>query len=251
MSGSFDEDLERCKQRVGTVVRGYRLEGLLGVGGMAAVYAASHAGGRVAIKILHAHVAVSKELRARFEQEALAVGRLGHPATVQVHAVSLTDEGAPFMVMELLEGESLGQRAHRLGEVPALELLGYMETLLDVLAVAHDKGVIHRDIKPDNLFVTGDGRLKVLDFGIARMREGGQGVHTRTGAMLGTTPYMAPEQIHARPLDGRADLFAVGATMFRVLAKRRLFEAESDASLLMMMGSTQAPSLRDVASRDD
>jgi serine/threonine protein kinase len=173
------------------------------------------------VKILHAHVAVSKELRARFEQEALAVGRLGHPATVQVHAVSLTDEGAPFMVMELLEGESLGQRAHRLGEVPALELLGYMETLLDVLAVAHDKGVIHRDIKPDNLFVTGDGRLKVLDFGIARMREGGQGVHTRTGAMLGTTAYMAPEQIHARPTSTVAsDLFAVGATMFRVLAKR-------------------------------
>ncbi|NUP05098.1 MAG: protein kinase [Polyangiaceae bacterium] len=248
MSASFDEDLERCRARVGTVIRGkWRLESLIGVGGMAAVYAANHDGRREAIKILHPHVAISKEHRARFEQEALAVARLGHPATVQVHAVEVADDGSPCMVMELLEGESLGQRAFRLGTIPERELLHYVDTLLDVLAVAHERGVIHRDIKPDNLFVTSDGRLKVLDFGIARMREGGQGVHTRTGAMLGTTAYMAPEQIHARPLDGRADLFAVGATMFRIITKKRIHEAETDAALLMAMGSTQA---RPIASVD-
>lgn len=247
--GTYDEDLERCRQRVGTLVRGsWRLESLIGVGGMAAVYAASHsAGARVAIKILHPHVAISKELRARFRQEALAVAKLEHPATVQIQDVDTTDDGAPFMVMELLDGESLGQRAHRLGVISERELLGHVDTLLDVLAVAHERGIIHRDIKPDNLFVTRDGRLKVLDFGIARMREGGQSVHTRTGAMIGTTAYMAPEQIHARPLDGRADLFAVGATMFRVIAKRRIHEVDHDAALLMTMGSTPAPPLASVA----
>ncbi len=245
VSGSGDEDLEQAQTRVGRTLRGkWKLDSLIGIGGMAAVYAATHKlGRRDAIKILHPQVAVSKELRARFEQEAHAVIKLGHPGTVQVLDVDVTEEGAPFMVMEFLDGESLGQRAYRLGGLEEHELFGYADKLLEVLVAAHAHGIIHRDIKPDNLFITSGGQLKVLDFGIARMRESSN-VHTRTGAMLGTTPYMAPEQIHAKPIDGRADLYALGATLYRILAKKKIHEADSDAELLMKMGSTPASPLR-------
>ena len=250
VSGSGDEDLEQAQTRVGRTLRGkWKLDSLIGIGGMAAVYAATHKlGRRDAIKILHPQVAVSKELRARFEQEAHAVIKLGHPGTVQVLDVDVTEEGAPFMVMEFLDGESLGQRAYRLGGLEEHELFGYADKLLEVLVAAHAHGIIHRDIKPDNLFITSGGQLKVLDFGIARMRESSN-VHTRTGAMLGTTPYMAPEQIHAKPIDGRADLYALGATLYRILAKKKIHEADSDAELLMKMGSTPASPLRVAAPR--
>ncbi len=249
MSTAADDDVSRWRARVGTSIRGkWRLDALLGVGGMAAVYSATHKiGRRDAIKILHPEVAVSRELRARFEQEALAVGKLGHPGAVQVLDIDVTEEGAPFLVMELLDGENLGQRAYRLGGLPEGELLAHTDALLDVLAAAHALGIVHRDIKPDNLFVTTSGQLKVLDFGIARMKSGGSGQKTRAGAMLGTTSYMAPEQIHGKDIDGRADLYAVGATLFRILAKRKLHEATTDAELLVKMGTEQAPPLRSVA----
>ncbi|HTJ85538.1 MAG TPA: serine/threonine-protein kinase [Polyangiaceae bacterium] len=249
MTATGDEDLERFQARVGQNLRGkWKLDGLLGVGGMAAVYSATHRiGRRGAIKILHPEVAVSKELKARFEQEAHAVSKLGHRGAVEVLDVDTTEDGAPFMVMELLEGESLGQRAFRLGGIPERELLGYVVELCDVLDAAHAMGIIHRDIKPDNLFVTSAGQLKVLDFGIARVRGAAGSVKTRTGAMLGTTSYMAPEQIHGRAIDGRADLYSVGATMFRLLAKRKIHEAESDAELLVKMGTEPAPLLLTVA----
>jgi eukaryotic-like serine/threonine-protein kinase len=244
-----DEDLERWRARVGTTIRGkWTLDSLLGVGGMAAVYAATHKiGRRDAIKILHPEVAISRELRSRFEQEALAVGKLGHPGAVQVLDIDMTEDGSPFLVMELLEGENLGQLAYRLGSIPERELLSYVDQLLDVLGAAHALGIIHRDIKPDNLFITKDRRLKVLDFGIARMKRGGSGLKTRTGAMMGTTSYMAPEQIHGQEIDGRTDIFAIGATMFRILAKRRLHEANTDADLLVKMGTTPAPAIASVA----
>ncbi|WP_437304828.1 protein kinase domain-containing protein [Sorangium sp. So ce388] len=251
MSEAEDEEILRLRARVGTTLRGkWRLDALIGAGGMAAVYAATHhVGHRVAIKILHPEGAVSRELRARFEQEALAAARLGHPAAVQVLDIDATDQGEPFLVMELLDGESLRERALRLGGVPLPELLAHVDTLLEVLKAAHDAGIVHRDIKPDNLFVTRDGRLKVLDFGIARMKEGGAGLKTRTGAVLGTTSYMAPEQILGRHVDGRADLYAVGATMFTLLTNRRLHDADAltEGELLIRMSTTPAPSLATVA----
>ncbi|WP_437810080.1 protein kinase domain-containing protein [Sorangium sp. So ce1078] len=251
MSEAEEEEILRLKARVGTTLDGkWRLDGLIGAGGMAAVYAATHhVGHRVAIKILHPEGAVSRELRARFEQEALAAARLGHPAAVQVLDIDVTEQGEPFLVMELLEGESLRERALRLGSVPLPELLAHVDTLLEVLRAAHDAGIVHRDIKPDNLFVTRDGRLKVLDFGIARMKQGGAGLKTRTGAVLGTTSYMAPEQILGRNVDGRADLYAVGATMFTLLANRRLHDADAltEGELLVKMSTTPAPPLATVA----
>jgi serine/threonine-protein kinase len=236
-------------RRLGTTLREkWTLKRVLGVGGMAAVYVGQHKIGREdAIKILHPEVARSKNVRARFEQEAHAVNRFRHPGVVEIRDIDVAEDGAPFLVMELLEGESLSARVKRGGmELP--ELLRIVDDMLDVLAAAHAQGIIHRDIKPDNLFLMNDGRLKVLDFGIARMREGApKTMHTKVGSTLGTVAYMAPEQTMSSKIDERADLFAVGATMFRILAKRYIHEAGSEMELLVKMASDPAPPLASVA----
>jgi eukaryotic-like serine/threonine-protein kinase len=244
------DDKEVFEKRIGTVLRDkWTLERLLGVGGMAAVYVASHkTGRREAIKILHPDAARSHEMRARFEREAQAVNQLGHPGVVEIRDIDTTDEGSQFLVMELLEGEPLSDRAQRLGHIEVGEMLRLVDELLDVLAVAHAQGIIHRDIKLDNLFVQNNGRLKVLDFGIAHMRsEGLSAPRTRFGAKLGTAPYMPPEQVKGLPIDGRADIFAVGATMFRLVAKRRIHEAQTETEMLLLMATTPAPPLASVA----
>ena len=220
------EDLER---RVGTVIRDkWTLVRLLGVGGMAAVYVGMHRiGRRDAIKILHAEAARSKEVCVRFEREAQAVNRFRHPGAVEIRDIDVTEDGAPFLVMELLLGESLGDRCKRVGTLSVAEVLSHADEVLDVLVAAHQQGIIHRDIKPGNLFITAEGHIKVLDFGLARIHEGGSfdGLFTKEGTALGTTPYMPPEQAAGHPIDARADIFSVGATMFRLLTGRHLHEA--------------------------
>ncbi|WP_437315505.1 protein kinase domain-containing protein [Sorangium sp. So ce385] len=246
----MDDERAACERRVGTTLRGkWTIDRLLGIGGMAAVYAATHKiGRREAIKILHPEVARSKDLRARFEREAQAVNRFRHPGVVEIRDIDMTEDGAPFLVMELLDGESLADRLQRLGHVETGEMLRLMDELLDVLGAAHEQGIIHRDIKLDNLFVERTGRLKVLDFGIARMRDGVKtAMRTRTGATLGTVSYMAPEQVRGISVDHRADLFAAGATMFRLIAKRRIHEARTESELLVKMATMAAPPLASVA----
>ncbi len=236
--------------RVGTLIRDkWTLVRLLGVGGMAAVYVGVHRiGRRDALKILHPEAAKSKEVCLRFEREAQAVNRFRHPGAVEIRDIDVTEDGAPFLVMELLVGESLGDRAQRAGRLPVGEVLSHAEQVLDVLASAHEQGIIHRDIKPANLFITTEGRLKVLDFGLARMHEVSvDSLRTMEGTTLGTTPYMPPEQARGRDIDHRADIFAVGATMFRLLAGRYLHDATSAFELLLKMGREPAPSLRTVA----
>lgn len=244
------DDTEGFEKRVGTVLQGkWTLERLLGVGGMAAVYVGVHKiGRREAIKILHPEIARNKELRARFEQEARAVNRFHHPGAVEIRDIDVTEDGAPFLVMELLDGESLAARAERSESFDTGELLRIADAILDVLAEAHAHGIVHRDIKPDNLFLLHDGRVKVLDFGIARMRqEPGASLRTRTGSTLGTLTYMPPEQVKGLAIDARADLFAVGATLFRLLARRRIHEGNSESHVLIKMATESAPPLADVA----
>ena len=244
------DDTEIFEKRVGEVLKGkWTLERLLGVGGMAAVYVGVHKiGRRDAIKILHPEIARNKELRARFEQEARAVNQFRHPGAVEIRDIDVTEDGAPFLVMELLDGESLATRAEQVASFEVGEALRIVDAVLDVLAEAHAHGIIHRDIKPDNLFLLRDGRVKVLDFGIARMRqEAGASLKTQTGSMLGTVTYMPPEQVTGLKIDARADIFAVGATMFRLLARRRIHEANSEPYLLIKMATESAPPLASVA----
>ncbi|HVY47298.1 MAG TPA: serine/threonine-protein kinase, partial [Minicystis sp.] len=242
-------DRAAAEARVGTTLCGkWTLERLLGVGGMAAVYSSVHKiGRRDAIKILHPEVTKITDLRARFEQEAQLANRFRHPGAVEIRDIDVADDGCPFLVMELLEGECVSEIAHR-GPVPLDDVLRWTDELLDVLAAAHAQGIVHRDIKLDNLFVSADGRLKVLDFGIARVRDGAvSSSRTALGATLGTAPYMPPEQVQGREIDGRADLFAVGATMFRLIARRRIHDASNEAEMLAKMATQPAPPLATVA----
>ena len=239
-------------QRVGQVIGGrWMLDRVLGSGGMAAVYAAHDASGRqAAVKLLHPEMCVREDIKERFLREGIAANRIGHPGTVQVYEHGATGDDTVFLVMELLLGETLGERLVRLGTLPISEVLSVLDQVLDVLVVAHARGIVHRDLKPDNLFVTQPGSVKVLDFGLARLLDAAPGdFQTRTGAALGTFPYMAPEQALGRrdEIDGRVDLFALGATAFRILAQRKVHEAESDAELLMAMASKPAPPLASVA----
>ncbi|HEY6459591.1 MAG TPA: serine/threonine-protein kinase, partial [Polyangiaceae bacterium] len=238
--------------RLGSTLRGkWTLEKLLGEGGMASVYVARHKIGRLeAIKIMHPFVASSPELRARFEQEARLANRFRHPGAVEIRDIDVTEDGAPFLVMELLDGETLASIARaKKGPLDVAMVLRVADEVLDVLAAAHESGIIHRDIKPDNLLLTKDGHVKVLDFGIARLREGmARDVKTHTGTTLGTVAYMAPEQAKSSgDVDARADLYAVGATMFRLLAGRRVHEADTEAERLAKLVSGPAPLLGSVA----
>lgn len=226
----------------------WTLEQLIGHGGMAAVYVGVHKiGRRHAIKILHPEVAASSEVRARFEQEAHAVNLLHHPGAVEIHDIDISDDGCPFLVMELLEGETLAQRLERDQQYDLGQLLSIADQTLEVLAVAHGEGIIHRDIKPANLFLLRDGTVKVLDFGVARMLEGARAVHTRLGTALGTPTYMPPEQARGEAIDGRADLFALGCTLFRAITRQRIHQCNTDADMLVKMATVPARSLATVA----
>lgn len=243
------EESAFLQERVGMTLQGkWTLEQLIGHGGMAAVYVGVHKiGRRHAIKILHPEVAASPEVRARFEQEAHAVNLLHHPGAVEIHDFDISEDGCPFLVMELLEGETLAQQLEREPQYDLAQLLSIADQTLEVLAVAHGEGIIHRDIKPANLFLTRDGRVKVLDFGVARMLEGTRAVHTRLGTALGTPTYMPPEQARGEAIDGRADLFALGGTLFRAITRQRIHPCETDADLLVKMATVPARPLSTIA----
>jgi serine/threonine-protein kinase len=243
--------------RVGTVLSDkWTLERLLGVGGMGAVYAARHRNGaRAAVKVLHPELARIKEVRERFRREGYAANKVEHPGVVKVLdddvVSSGPDAGTPYLVMEMLEGESLQDRLERGMLVSEPAFLELADRVLDVLQAAHDAGVVHRDLKPENLFFArgedGVERTKVLDFGLARLLQG-QAI-TSYGLALGTPSFMSPEQAAGRidEIDGRTDLFALAATGFRLRTGRRIHEAEDAVELVRKMALTPAPRLRSIA----
>jgi serine/threonine protein kinase len=244
-----DELTEAALRRVGQILKGkWRLDSLLGVGGTAAVYAATHRNGnRVAIKILHAHVSMDSAVMVRLQQEGYAANLVEHPGAVRILDDDRAEDGSIFLVMELLLGEGLDMRLRRKGwQLPEAEVLGIAFCLLEVLAAAHDKGVIHRDIKPDNIFLTREGHIKVLDFGIARLLEAPEGVpRPRPGALFGTLGFMAPEQAvgATNEIGPTTDLWAVGATMFTLLTGRVVHEAVSPNEQLLKAATSAAPPL--------
>ncbi|NUP09034.1 MAG: serine/threonine protein kinase [Polyangiaceae bacterium] len=236
-------DAGPLRARVGTVLRGkWMLERLLGYGGMAAVYVARHRIGRVeAVKILHRNLLSNTDLLVRFEREARVANRFKHPGAIEITDVDVSEDGCPFLVMELAEGVNLAEHCRR-RPIHPLEVLGYADQILDVLAVAHPMGIVHRDIKPANLVLQTDGRLRVLDFGVAKI-EGS--TFTEQGATVGTAAYMPPEQVRGEAIDGRADLFAVGATMYRLLTGKQVREGNNAGEILYLAATTPAPHVRE------
>ena len=246
------EHVASAEFRVGSVLSGkYRLDRVLGVGGMASVYAATHLRNAnvVAVKVLHRELSIDAGLRARFLREGYAANSVGHPGTVRVLDDDTAEDGSIFIVMDLLDGETLDARWERSGRRLGVgEVVTLMTGLLDVLAAAHAKGVVHRDLKPENLFVTRAGELKVLDFGVARLREGSP-TKTRTGAVFGTPAFMPPEQALGRTseVDALSDVWAVGATAFCLLGGRFVHTGTTAEEMLVRSATEPAPSVLEVA----
>jgi len=230
----------------------YALQRVLGEGGMARVYLAEDTRTKelVAVKILGRDKAVDRFTRERFFREVEVAAELGHPSIVTVLDAGEHTDGSPFLVLEYLRGESLGELLRREGQLDERTALDLAHQASSALAAAHAAGVIHRDVKPDNMFLVGgpDGdprarRLKVMDFGMAKLREGPA---TANGNTLGTVPYMAPEQAMADPHDARVDVYAMGVMIFRMLAGRLPFDTHDDARLVAQHLYVAAPRLAEV-----
>jgi hypothetical protein len=211
---------------------------------MAEVYRArdTRLGRDIALKVVNETLAHDPELVRRFEQEARLAGSLNHPNLVAVYDFGI-HEGAPYFITELLKGESLRQRLTH-GRISVDTALEWGAQLAQGLAAAHAQGIVHRDVKPENVFVTSDGHVKLLDFGIAKLAEArwAEGEHglldetvtpasdaTRTGAILGTPAYMSPEQVRGERVDARTDIFSLGAVLYEMLSGQRAFPGDSFA----------------------
>jgi serine/threonine protein kinase len=252
------ELLLRAKERLGRVVRDtWRLDDLVGVGGMGAVYAATpKSGKRVAVKMMHRELVPNETARTRFLREAYVANKVRHPGAVSVLEDDVDEDGSLFLVMDLLEGETVQQYWVRHGKQLEIEQVAWIvDRLLDVLANAHGHQIVHRDIKPENVFLTHSGALKVLDFGFAQLLEGASNVSkawavgrlTMQGIIVGTPAFMSPEHAAgARDIDGRCDLWSVGATMFTLLSGRHVHEAAGPIEQLRAAIDKPARSLRAV-----
>ncbi|HMI86676.1 MAG TPA: protein kinase [Polyangiaceae bacterium] len=237
-------------RRVGTTLNGkWRLDAVIGVGGMATVYAATHRNGhRVAVKMLHPLLSSQDAPRERFLREGYISNKVDHPDAVCVIDEDVDDEGNIFLVMELLEGEPVSARCRAAGgRLPATDALWIAKRLLSVLAAAHANGIVHRDIKPENLFLTSDGKLKVLDFGIARFGAMGSG-NTLQGIVMGTPGFAAPEQARGEwdLVGARSDLFSVGATLFALIVGKVVQEGSTPYAHLKRIAFEPAPPVREV-----
>jgi hypothetical protein len=220
----------------------YEILGPLGAGGMGEVYRARdpRLGRDVAIKVLPAGFAADPERLRRFEQEAHAVAALSHPNILAIYDVG-THEGAPYLVTELLEGESLRERLKG-GAMPVRKGVETAIQIASGLAAAHEKGIVHRDLKPENVFVTKDGHVKILDFGIAKLapprtaEELGKATTvveaTEAGVVLGTVAYMSPEQVRGQNVDARSDIFSFGCVLFEMVCGRWAFGRETAADTM-------------------
>jgi len=228
---------------VGTVLDGsYRIEGLLGEGGMGAVYEATHLrlDRRVAVKVMARDLAANPEALSRFHREAVVTSGLGHPHIVQVFDFSTTPTGEPFLVMELLEGEDLDHRLRRVGRLPAALVVHIVKQVASALAATHAKTIVHRDLKPGNVYlleVAGESDfVKVLDFGISKVR-GATTKLTQAASVMGTPNYMSPEQALGKvdEIDERTDQWALACIAWECLSGAGPFVGENVPSVLFQV----------------
>jgi serine/threonine protein kinase len=241
---------------IGRRIGNFELKSLLGEGGMGAVFVAEHTmiGRRVAIKLLRQELCGDQKLLVRFFNEARAANTIAHPNIVEVLDVGVMEDGPPYIVMELLEGENLAARIAHSGRIELGEALEYVRQAAAALTVAHDLGIVHRDLKPDNIFLESSGaqrrRVKLLDFGIAKLTAAltSASVQTRAGAILGTPAYMSPEQCLGRSgeVDRRTDVYALGVILFEMLCGAPPFVGEGFGEVLMQHMSRPPPAPRSI-----
>ncbi len=247
----------------GTRLGPYEIQSALGAGGMGEVYRArdSRLGRDVAIKVLPVGFSADPDRLRRFEQEARTAGLLNHPNILAIHDSGATQEQAPYIVSELLEGDTVRERLTA-GALPIRKAIDYGLQIAHGLAAAHAKSIVHRDLKPENLFITRDGRVKILDFGLAKLTEpdtaGGGAGHqpdpsltnlqttpagTEPGLIMGTMGYMSPEQVRAQPVDHRSDLFSFGAILYEMLSGKRAFKGQTPADTMSAILNAEPPEL--------
>src|SRR5215813_2614530 len=237
----------------GTRLGPYEILAPLGAGGMGEVYRArdTRLGRDVAVKVLPSSYSDDSDRLHRFEQEACAAGALNHPNILVIHHID-THDGAPYIVSELLEGETLRKRMSGTA-MAQRRVIDYASQVAHGLAAAHEKGIVHRDLKPENIFITNDGRVKILDFGLAKLTQldGTQSqteiptrrVDTNPGVIMGTVGYMSPEQVRGKKVDHRTDIFSFGAILYEMLSGRRAFKGESPADTMSAILREDPPEL--------
>src|SRR5450432_158641 len=254
---------------IGQQFGNYRVLSLLGEGGMGAVYLAEHPGigRRVAVKVLHKQFTGDEQLLGRLLNEARAANAIRHPNIIEILDSGMREDGVPYLVMELLEGESLGQRIRRAGRLSIEDTIAFTLQTASALGAAHKKGIVHRDLKPDNLFIIGTlgtsgmggdesgritgevvaERMKVLDFGIAKLQmpQPGDSVKTRTGTLMGTPIYMSPEQCRGtKTVDHRSDVYSLGIIVYEMLVGQTPFVSDGFGELVNMHLNVPPPSSR-------
>jgi serine/threonine-protein kinase len=251
------ESRDRASRWVGKLLKGkWRIEAKIGQGGVASVFRATGRQGElVALKLMHPEYSRHEDVRRRFLREGYVANKVGHPAAVRALDADVAEDGSAYLVMELLhDGETLEDRREKLGgRLPVAEVVHVADQILDMLGAAHARGIVHRDIKPENIYLMRDGTVKVLDFGIAHIREAAaQHEPTATGLVLGTPEYMSPEQALGTrgQIDAQTDLYALGATMFTLISGEAVHVRDSLAALLVAVSSRQARSLASVRTVD-
>jgi eukaryotic-like serine/threonine-protein kinase len=236
---------------IGQLVGHYRVLEKIGAGGMGEVYRArdERLGRDVALKLIRPASGESPDVLRRFEQEARAAAALNHPSIVAIYDVGF--EGTtPYIVCELLQGTPLRQRLSA-GPMPVREATDYAQQIVQGLIAAHDRHIVHRDLKPENLFVTTEGRIKILDFGVAKLQipaEDGRSIEslttvTKSGTVIGTVAYMSPEQLRAKPVDQRSDIFSFGATLYEMLTGKRAFRGETEVDTMTAVLREEPPEI--------
>src|SRR3712207_6781281 len=234
----------RVSTYVGTSLSGrYRLDQQIGTGGMSTVYRAFDTvlERQVAVKLMHRDMAGHPDQLERFRREARAVAQLNHPHIVQVIDAG-EDDGMPYIVFEYVEGETLKDRIRRFGRLEVPESLAYAIEITRALAVAHDRGIVHRDVKPQNVLVDEEGQAKVTDFGIARTLD--QEGLTADGRVLGTTDYVSPEQALGHAVTGQSDIYSLGIVLFEMLTGDVPFRGENQVAVAMKHVREELPDVQ-------
>lgn len=250
----------RTSTRAGTLLGGrYRFQQLIATGGMAQVWKATDEvlGRSVAVKVLHEHLASDESFVARFRSEAISAAKLNHRTIVAIYdTVSVPPSsydpsqtadyngGTEAIVMELIDGETLRHLLDRPGPVDVTEVVRIVGDVCSALDIAHGAGVVHRDIKPSNILLANDGRVVVTDFGIAKAEQSND--LTGTGDVMGTAKYLAPEQVLAQPVDGRADLYSLGIVLYEAVCGRPPFDAGNQLATAVARTTTNPPAPRNI-----